>query len=165
MHILTKCLEEKQAERWRIQELVNAIENELSGVKIDIGNAGGQMLRPKVPSIAYEEIIPLSDTMSILTVANLDELVNFNGDKNSIMKIILKQVKILLYEREQKSLPQMRIYKNQKDLEIFTRFTNLVELEIIMDQICCLTKEEMVELSQVFEKLPLIKVTLVWRIN
>ena len=35
-----------------------------------------------------EEIIPLSDTRSTLAVANVDEILNFNGDKATIMKII-----------------------------------------------------------------------------
>ena len=36
VNILTKYLEEKQNNRWKIQTLIEALENELAGVKIQM---------------------------------------------------------------------------------------------------------------------------------
>ena len=162
LQILKKCLEEKPNERWKIQTVIEALEKELGGFKIQIQKPTEKddMLSPKVPiATLSEETNPLN-SKKILMVENVEEIRKFNGDRSLITKIILKQARFKLFERKNKTLPKLNFSMNKENLDNIRKFLNLEEIEIVMDQIVCLDKQEILDLNNLLENLPLVKVTL-----
>ena len=157
--ILLTCLNNDPHKRCTVDALIENVEKELSGVKIDIKINPHLMLSPHLPQILPEEINLLENDKTTLTMNNFDELNEFLGDKSKIYKIMIKQEKMKMLDKTQKDVEKFNIFKSVGNLEKINSFTNLKELEIIMDQIC--NFENMKDkIGGFFEKIKIAKISL-----